>query len=260
MANCGPDEKDITNDKLGAQFGTGVIVIIYIVFIVFIIGVILSVKASKDQPQQKTNVANTIGEVLKYVKSIGKGKISENTIYEDNFTGRFTEWFTRVGSSINSSSILAILAAGVVIGFNGLIMTPIISTMFPKDITQSMQIPGRMANVNPGQFFIALIGFIISLILFFFVAELIYLIRRKFKKSLTIIILVLLFIFLTFMLIWNGLELDRISKLPDCVPLDTNINSFQLRNYGNLNDLEQDLNQESENSLEPSLPPFGIFG
>src|SRR6185503_11238510 len=119
MAICGPDEKDITDAKIGAQFGVGIVTIVYFVFIVFIIGVIMSARANKEVPKSKGNT-DMMAQVLNYVKSIGKGKVSEKPTYEDNFTGRFTEWFTRVGNAINASSILAILAAGVVIGFNGL--------------------------------------------------------------------------------------------------------------------------------------------
>lgn len=257
MVECGPDEKDITKAKIGAQFGVGIITIIYIVFIMFIVGVIMSIKANISKTKTKVDESSKMSQVLNFVKSIGKGSVTDKSNYENNFTGRFTEWFTRVGNSINSGSVLAILAAGVVIGFNSLIMTPIISTMFPKDISQPIQIPGRVANVNPGQFFIALIGFILSLILFFFIAEVIHIIRHKFKKSLTVIIIIFLFLFLTFMLVWNGIELDNLMKQPDCVTLDTQINAFQLKNNGNI---EHDQKYQYQYPELPSLPPFGIFG
>ncbi len=248
---CGSDEKDITSDKLGAQFGISVITIIYFVFILFIIGVVFSIKANasavtKSKADSKT-ISGKMSDITNYLKTIGAGKITTQTKYTDSFLGRFTEWFTKVGNSINSGSILAILAAGVVIGFNSLIMTPIISTMFPIEISKAVYIPGRTASVYPGQFFIALIGFIISLIIFFFVAEFIYIIRRKYSRSLTIIIIILLFLFLTFMLIWNAIEVDKLLKHPDCVPLDTKLTTFQLRNTGN-------------DQISSNPPPFGIFG
>jgi hypothetical protein len=277
MANCDSDSKDITNDIFGAQFGVGVVTVVYIVFILFIVGIILSVKAHKEAPAAvPINISNMLGEIYKSVKSIAKGKISEKPSYEDNFTGRFTEWFTRMGNAINASSILAILAAGVVIGFNGLIMTPLISTMFPKDMGVPLEIPGKLSNnaattVNPGQFFIALLGFIISLILFFFIAEFIYLIRRHFKNTLTIFILVVLFLFLTFMLGWNGAQLDTLNKLVEkypskCVPNGTKTTAFQLR-QPLIQSLEQDqqqeyndINKETSKPLMAPLPPFGVFG
>jgi hypothetical protein len=265
QSNCRSDEKDITSDKLGAQIGISVVTIIYFVFILFIIGVILSTKAhaitvSKNKADSST-IQGKVAEIANYLKTITSGKITSQIKYTDSFLGRFTEWFTKVGNSINSGSVLAILAAGVVIGFNSLIMTPIISTMFPVDIAKSMPIPGRNTSMYPGQFFIALIGFIISLIIFFFVAEVIYVIRKKFSRSLTIIIIILLFLFMTFMLIWNAIEVDKLLKQPDCVPLDTKLTTFQLRNNQNL---EQDVYQEDQIPIETQAPsnppPFGIFG
>lgn len=214
MAKCNADEKDITSNKLGAKVGISVISIVYFIFILFIAGVILSVL----QPN------NTISKTFKTLSNkdvVDMVKTHMISTKADTFIGRFTEWFTKVGNTINSGSVLVILTAGVVMGFNSLIMTPIISTIFPLDITANIQIPGRDAYINPGQFFIAFIGFVLSLIFFFFVAEIIYLIRWKFKNLLTITIILLLFIFLTFMLIWNSIETDKLLKLPDCVPLNT---------------------------------------
>jgi flagellar basal body-associated protein FliL len=260
MIKCGPDEKNIEDTKFGAKVGISVITIIYFVYLIFIIGVIMSAWANTNNAISKKkadngSINNSINQILNYVKSIGKGEIAQKPVYTDNFTGRFTEWFTKVGNSINAGSVLAILAAGVVIGFNGLIMTPIISTMFPVDIAQAIAIAGRTTNstatvINPGQFFIALIGFILSLILFFFVAEVIYAIRRKFKQSLTIIILIVLFIFLTFMLVWNATEVDKLLKLDDCIPLDKKTTVFQLKNPGT----------DSQTNERSNLPPFGVFG
>src|SRR4051812_11364182 len=118
MANCSPDEKDITSDKLGAKFGISIIIIIYLIFIAFIIGVILSILANSTTVTQNKSdtksISGKISDILNFVKTIGKGNITTK-IYSDSFLGRFTEWFTKVGNSINSGSVLAILAAGVVI-------------------------------------------------------------------------------------------------------------------------------------------------
>lgn len=248
MAICGPDEKDITYEKMGAQFGVGVITVVYFIFILFIIGVIIA-NTTKPVIETSKGKKNLLNDMFSYIKSVAK---TPEQVVTSTFSSRFTEWFTRVANAINSNSILAILAAGVVIGFNGLIMTPIISTMFPKYIAEPMQIPGRTETVNPGQFFIALIGFIISLTLFFFVTELIHLIRRKFKRSLTIFIILVLFVFLTFMLVWNGIQLDKFLQYPsNCIPLETKTTAFQLRN-GQINGNGQ--------AGQNQLPPFGIFG
>lgn len=251
---CGPNEKDITQEKFGAKIGISVITIIYMVFIMFVFGVIMSIRDKgtlKSKSTSNTNsqlISSKLTQIFDFIKSIKKGNISNKPVHIDTFTSRFTEWFTRVGNLINSGSVLAILAAGVIIGFNSYIMTPIISTMFPIDITQPMDIPGRVSTINPGQFFIAFIGFIISLILFFFVAEIIYIIKGKFKQSLTIIFIFILFAFLTFMLVWNAIEADKLFKQNDCVPIDLKTSAFQFRNKG----------IEGNNVQSP--PPFGIFG
>jgi hypothetical protein len=251
MVKCNNDEKDITSDKFGAKFGISIITIIYFIFILFIIGIIISIQSTNKTIIKKSinasSTANIMSQILTYIKSLSNGKFSEKTTkYADNFVGRFTEWFTKVGNSINSGSVLAILAAGVVIGFNNLIMTPLITTMFPENINVPMEIPGRNASVNPGQFFIALIGFILSLILFFFIAEFIYIIKRHFKNKLTIGIIFLLFIFLTFMLVWNAIQTHKLINQPDCVPIGTKTSAFQFKNNG----------------IDSQYPliPFGIFG
>lgn len=237
MTICSDNEKDITSDKLSAKFGISVITIIYFVYILFIIGlIVISLRKNKQ----------IIPSIVpsKPVSTVSIAGVDEI----DTFTKRFTEWFTKVGHAINSNSVLAILAAGVVIGFNGLIMTPLITTMFPIEINQPIQIKGKNTYINPGQFFIALIGFILSLILFFFVTEGIYLIKKYFKNSLIYAMILILFLFLTFMLIWNGMETDKVLKLPDCVPVDTNVRSFQLK-----------INN-SNNTDNVNLPTFGMFG
>ncbi len=48
------------------------------------------------------------------------------------------------------------------------------------------------------------------------------------------------------MLVWNGIQTDKLLKQPDCIP--TNTASFQLNN-------EQD-----STTSPPSLPSFGVFG
>lgn len=131
----------------------------------------------------------------------------------------FNVWLDRASKSINSGTILAILAAGVIIGFNSLIMTPVIVSMFPVSITQGFYIPGRNAYVYPGQFFIALIGFIICIILVFFII-LVMDWANAFpfiKESKWIFLLIVLSSLLLALLVWNSYEAHNIFKQPDCV-------------------------------------------
>lgn len=234
MTQCSSGEVDITDQKTGAKVGMSVISIIYIFYIIFIIILIIAFK--------RKSVQSVVPNVVTNASPPSMPK------YEDNFIGRFSVWFTNAPGLINSVSILSILAAGVVIGFNSLVMTPIIIAMFPVSIGDPIRIPGRNTYINPGQFFIALIGFVISLILFFFITELINSVRRNFRFGLTIVILIILFIFLTFMLAWNGKQTNEILSRPDCVPADTKTTAFQMKNNSNI----------STRSVH--VPEFGVFG
>lgn len=266
MANCSPDETDISGQKLGAKFGLSIITIIYVIFLIFIVFVILSVKrantVASSQPtikKEKKAAGQSyyaqFKETLSQIKEQLNSLVKKGEHSRENFFDRFADWFTEMGSSINSGSVLAILAAGIVIGFNGLIMTPLIQTIFPIDISQSMEIPGRNVAINPGQFLIALIGFILSLILFFFIAEIFGLIHKYAKTGLIVFVLVVLFAFLTTMLGINIHIASQILPLNDCVPYDTSIPTYQIRNVGTKANA---LNSEQKSTN--SLPLFGVFG
>ena len=225
-----------------------ILLVQYAVFLIFILFVILSVtKNNANKPTfkvKKPALQQTLLDIKDQLSSLVK---KEHATYEV-FLDRFSDWFTKVSNTINLSSVLAILTAGVIIGFNGLIMTPLIQTMFPVDITSGLEIPGREVTLNPGQFFIALIGFILSLILFFFIAEIFRLIHKHAKTGLIVVVLIVLFAFLTFMFGWNIYVASTILPLNDCVPYDTHIPNFQLATT------------KPSKSTQHSLPPFGVFG
>lgn len=235
--SCQDNEKDITLEKQGSMFGFSVILIIYIFFIVFIVLLIMNRYQSNKSSRKTTNVTRPHTKHYNLIVQPGSS-------YSDTFMGRFNDWYMKIGNYINMGSILAIFAAGVVIGFNGLVMTPIIMTIFPKKINDPIQIPGKDIEINPGQFFIAVIGFVISLILLFFISELINAIRRRFENLLSIVTLVILFIFLTFMFVWNYLYMKNMYSLPNCVPIETKTTVlFSMTNKQN----------------KQRLPHFGVF-
>lgn len=243
MTQCSSGEIDITDQKTGAKVGMSVISIIYIFYIIFIIILIVAFK--------KKSTGNSVSATVPTNAPVPSS-------YEDNFIGRFSRWFTNAPGLINSVSILSILAAGVVIGFNSLVMTPIIIAMFPVSIGDPIRIPGRNTYINPGQFFIALIGFVISLILFFFITEAINSIRRNFRFALIIIILIILFIFLTFMLAWNGMQTNELLSKPNCVPVDTKTTVFQMKNDGVSSTPSNMYSNISTGAIH--VPEFGVFG
>src|SRR6185369_4076200 len=110
MTDCLSDEKNISSEKLNAKFGISIISIIYFVYILFIIGVILAIKQNLSQKKNiKTDNSNVLNQILNYIKSIPKNTgiqgYKDKTSNPDTFLNRFTEWFTRVGNSINSGSV-----------------------------------------------------------------------------------------------------------------------------------------------------------
>lgn len=279
MANCGPNEIDTTADKFGAYFGLGAILFTYVLYLVFVILVFLSIRgglnskaAIHSTSPAKETIKVSISRVYDLLKQLVSKFTKTNKALEDTFMNRFNEWFSRVSKSINIGSVIAILAASVVVGFNGMIMTPIIASMFPPDFRLNIPVPGREdIVVNPGQFFIAFIGFIISLILFFFLAQFVYIICQHFENWLTGLILLVLFVFLTFMLAWNAMNVDNLRKQPDCmvVTMSTSPSSSPSSPSAQLLELPtfqfKSINTSKPtsppvNSKNKKLPTFGVFG
>src|SRR6185503_19373709 len=114
MVNCGPGQEDITNKKNGARVGISIMSIMYFAFLLFLFSYFNFKKTAKGAVSSTTPTATAT---------------SSNVLDSNTFLGRFESWFVvKAKSSINSGMIIAILAAGLVLGFNGLIMTPLIST------------------------------------------------------------------------------------------------------------------------------------
>ena len=243
MTICNLDQIDNPN-KIGAKVGTSIITVIYIAFLYLIFQLYYL-----EPPK-----------LLKQLKPQLQPK------YENTFTGRLVEFTTKLGNSINLGMIVAILSSALVIGFNSYIMTPIITTIFPIDITTNISIPGIDASIAPGQFFIALIGFIISLILFFWIGEFIYWIaydkEGKHKKIgnyniLSTVFVLLLFAFLTGMFIWNIVNLVN---QPDCVP-STPTSEIRQNDFKTISTpIPVSTPIPTYTPTHRPLPPFGVFG
>jgi len=250
MANCGPNQEDITDKKNGAKVGMSITSIMYFAFLLFLISYFkFKQNANSGTGTAASTPAPAPAPVL-------------NILDPTTYLGRFESWFViKAKSSINSSMIIAILAAGIVLGFNGLIMTPLISTIFPdQQIGTPLPIPGKTSNglpitVNPGQFFIACIGFIFSIVLLFFIAELLYFIHDKiFKKYTVYILMIILFVFLTFMVVWNAIYTDKMLKQPDCINVGAANFLFTMKHGG-----KDDSVGEIKGPVPPPLPQFGQF-
>lgn len=253
--NCKVGERSTKEEKEGARWGLGIVAFVSAIFLIFcILGIITYFSKLKPLINNPTNHTTVLPNSTESTNPITNA--INALIYKNNFFGRFVFWFTRMSKAINSGSILAILAASVTIGFNSFIMTPLISTMFPKNIADPIQVPGRQVYMNPGQFLIAFIGFILSLILFFFISELILLIPQKFRYLLLII---LISGFLLFMIYWNTTEYLVILNQPDCVPIDADFKLFAMPPIKTETTQTITQHKPQENIQQPA-PIFGIFG
>ncbi len=243
MTVCENGEKNIENEKKGAVVGISVVSIMSFFFILYLAFLIHSERNKQFGKTQKRGF------------NFGTPLVSAppEILPNPDLLGRFDNWFGRASTIINSGTILSIMAAGVVIGFNGLIMTPLITSMFPqKEINDPIQI-GKHIYINPGQFFVALIGFILSLILFFFITEIVNALTKNeaVRKVIFSFFLFILASFLIFMLVWNSMHVNEMRNLPDCVPEGTNVNT----NFMTLISKE---NTKPEFGTTP-LNSFGVF-
>ncbi len=113
------------------------------------------------------------GKELKNIKT-GKAK-TPKTVTGQVYHTMFDRLGGFFGGSIGQFSIgmmVAILVSDVVGAFNGLIITPIVQVAIPDQtvFTKGVDI-GRNVWFYPGQFFLSLLGFILSLLILFFIIE-----------------------------------------------------------------------------------------
>jgi len=253
-ANCDPNTQiDITNQKIGAEIGISLITIVYIAFLVILVSYsniekhIIKITSKKSKPLSTTTA--------------GPSHLPSPKTYWE----RLQAWLTKTFSAINTGMIVAILSAGIVLGFNSLIMTPLVNSIFPdQTISNPINIPGRNVAINPGQFLIAVIGFIFSLILLFFVVEIFYFIYEKLgPKSSEYLVLFVIFALLTFLLIWNAMQTDKILNLDDCVPIGTDITLLSFKSTGTSPKASTihhpTIHHPTTAPTVHPLPPFGSF-
>jgi len=230
---------DCEDTKTGAKIGISIISIIYAIFIFLVIS-IPYLPSLKEVPQKNTM----------------------QLIDTSSLKGRLANIIHKLGNSVNIGMILAIFASGIILGFNTYIMTPLVITMFPVDITPSIQIPGIDAQVSPGQFLIAFLGFVASLILFFVVVEIIHSVDKLIDGNKTIygykrsswVIIIIIFIFLTAMLIWNAIYTYNLLKEPECVNTSLSDISYSIPQGS-----QKPLGALREGTIKPEKPPFGTF-
>ena len=232
MSDCPDGTTDMRDQKTGAVVGTSLMSVIFILFLA--VWYFLDYKG-------------------KYVKS-KTTTISPLPITE--ITGT-TSLIKKISSIINIQLIIAVMCSGLVIGFNTMIMTPLVNTVFPSQtFAQPILIPGTNSSINPGGFLVAFIGFLISLFLLFIIFKVInhFSSRASQLVSMENMSLFLIFILFLGLLIWNAIVTDDILKQPNCKP----VVSHELQFPQTYTQYLKPHKQKPTNS--PKMPAFGTFG
>lgn len=292
---CPEGTKSTVDEKNGAIMGTSVISIVYIAFLAAVFLYYMgyekgTVSHSPDSfllKAKKYLISIFGGEIPKHsakspLKHSAKSPLIHKSpsfdIKRTGISGNFYEWTSKVSTSINSEMLIAIMASGVVIGFNSFVMSPMIGSIFPdSSILQPIKIPGKSTVTNPGLFMVNFIGFVLSLLLLFFVIELVKFIKSFFVSdhsgffTLENTTILIIFMFLTIMLVWNAMHLYNFKGIDSCVDVNFDISSLnpfnnktQITRVGALSRNSRLNSPKLANSVGNPIPiiiqpTFGVF-
>lgn len=255
---CKDNEVDITRYKQKSIIGVSLSTVIFILFIFIMIYYFRGAAVSavvKNSNGKHTSSAAYEEQIANEAKKHGKEETTSSF-------GSIDKAFEKVKSAINTEMIAAILAAGVVIGFNTYIMTPIILMMIPyNDINKIIKVPGnpQIYNFSPGQFLIALFGFVLSLVLVFSLSSLFSKIGIKVNIY---FFTVAVFLLLLLILIWNIYIAVTVNNQETCLPSNVVLDPFGIV----IKDATSPISASSlrralkfEKPSEPEFKPFGVF-
>lgn len=149
----------------------------------------------------------------------------------DNVYTKYSNVFDRLGgffggtvSQFSIGLLIAILISDVVGSFNGLIITPLVQVAFPsqKIFRTGVNIGGeRDVYMYPGQFILSLFGFILSLLILFFIIEATYqvsklpFVAKISKYGFTMLVILLLL----GLLAWNIYDVLTLETRVKCEPI-----------------------------------------
>ena len=191
MSDCHPTPQD----KEGAIVGLSVSGIIFLIFIILFI-ISLNTHTRRIRTRFSTRI---------------------NPNPSPKTPTRLHEYGEFILSKFNLPIVIAVMISGVVLGFNQLIMTPIINTMFPNQtFANVITIPGTTSSIAPGQFLIALIGFIISLFILFGFIQLYFVLSKHTSTNKGWIYVGILSLLLFGLFVWNIVNTQSILSQPDC--------------------------------------------
>jgi len=235
MSNCPDGTTDTSDQKTGAIVGMSMMTVIFVLFL--LVWYFLDYRGKP--------IINKKGQI-KLIKVLPASQ---------DINGA-SSLIKKITSTITLPLIIAVMCSGLVIGFNTLIMTPLVNTVFPSQtFANPIDIPGTGSTVNPGGFFVALIGFLISLFLLFIIFQFINHFSTKASNLFNLENVSLCLVFLLFfgLLVWNAVVTDKVLKQPDCIPTVSQELRFPMS-------YTQYLTKPKSVTKTTPLPAFGTFG
>lgn len=185
--SCKSDEVQVTSTPELDSGGIAGTVVATVIVLAFIITFLVFRLGGKD------------------VKSWKKTKTMTGQVYSTLFD-RLSGFFEGSIGQLSIGLLVAILVSDVIQSFNGMIITPIVQVAIPdQEIFRKGVDLGRNVWFYPGQFFLSLFGFILSLLVIFFIIEGVYQVSKlpKTRQVIKYGILVLILALIVGILIWN---------------------------------------------------------
>ena len=192
----------------------------------------------------------------------------------DTLFMRYKEFFTRAYGNITITFVIGLLAWSLVSEFVTDIIQPLVQASVPDYIGWYEPIVLKTYNqtssdgspetikvlMNPGPFLITFMSFIISIILVFFIAEIMYKLSEvpflgiisKYISFLTVFGLVLFF------LIWSILDRNSINQVEVCTKVNT-INTLSTNTLHNTLHNTLSTNLKSQNNLDNLVTTAATF-
>lgn len=129
-----------------------------------------------------------------------------------NLYERLREFLDGSMNRFTMELLIAILASSVIQSFNGWIINPLIDISIPdKNLLINGYYIGRNTYIYPGQFLLSFLGFIISIMVFFVLLEIVYQISwyKTLSKILKYSFMFLIAGMIIALLIWNIQDLSK---------------------------------------------------
>ena len=164
-------------------------------------------------------------------------KYAKKKQFKSSIFSRFEKFGEFSFSKISIVLIVAFLVSEVISGFNRAIMLPVVQVMFPDQSIWAHAVDlGRGAYMYPGLFLQALMSFILSIIIIFMIAEMVYQItsisNAKTKKIIKYVFIIIGVSLILGLIVWNIVDILEPNK--KYLPLDkSNTNAINIQRSSN---------------------------